>query len=218
MKCRTFLRFENARSSLSCGLLAAVTLTLGACSTNSRPLPDAYASSIKNGSESAMATTQAYVEHFYPLWFTYHQARENSLVGATNHLAGPAGMSPICNYVVANNDDTLYAGAFLDLRAEPIILTIPATRVTYSILLVNAYGSILHAAIPQNNPGVYALTGPVFSGTLPGGYAHPDASRLRRNVLQGRQIRVDRTGPDRTGQCISQGAQEPASEQVSVRS
>jgi hypothetical protein len=124
---------------------------------------------MQNGSESAMATTQAYVEHFYPLWFTYHQARENSWVGATNHLAGPAGMSPICNYVVANNDDTLYAGAFLDLRAEPIILTMPATRVTYSMLIVNAYGSILHAAIPQNTPGVYALTGPAFSGTLPGG-------------------------------------------------
>ena len=199
MNCRTFRRFEIASSSLCCGLLAAVTLTLGACSTNSRPLPDAYASSMRNGSESAMATTQAYVEHFYPLWFTYHQARENSLVGATNHLAGPVAMSPICNYVAANNDDTLYAGAFLDLRAEPIILTIPAARVTYSILIVDAYGSILHAAIPQNTPGVNALTGPAFSRTLPGG-----VTRIRMPldfaVMFFRADKFSSTGQDQTEQ------------------
>lgn len=169
MRCRKFCRFRNAALSLALAVLAAAALVLGACSAYSSTLQDARAGSRQNGDESVIETTQDYVERFYPLWFTYHQARENALVGATNHLAGPVRISPICNYVVANNDDTLYASSFLDLRVEPIVLTIPVTRVTYSILIVDAYGSILDVAVPQNTPGVYALVGPAFSGTLPSG-------------------------------------------------
>jgi len=72
----------------------------------------------------------AYVAQFYSLWFTYYQSQ----LGTFNRLAGPDKISPIYHFVVLINDDTLYAGSFLDLTTEPAILTIPATAATYSIL------------------------------------------------------------------------------------
>jgi hypothetical protein len=113
--------------------------------------------------EGPFVTTVAYVVQFYPLWFTYNQSR----LGEFNRLAGPDRISPLYHYVVAINDDTLYASAFLDLSDEPVILTIPETPVTYSVLTLSPYGDIFQTDIPPHTPGVYALTGPGFLGELP---------------------------------------------------
>jgi hypothetical protein len=72
---------------------------------------------------------------------------------------------------VAINVDTLYVSSFLDLAAQPVILTIPPTppfpSTSYSILMLDAYGDVLPASIPKT-PGSYALIGPGgFTGTLP---------------------------------------------------
>jgi hypothetical protein len=121
--------------------------------------------------DQAFATTVKYVTHFYPLWFSYNQSRLNELAGTSNRMAGAAHMAPVFRFVVASNDDTLYASAFLDLSAEPAILTIPPTQISYSILVVDSYGNII--PVKAGGPGVYALTGPGFSGTLP-----PGATRI----------------------------------------
>ena len=113
----------------------------------------------------AFAATVAYVVQFYPLWFTYYQSQ----VSAHNRLGAPERISPLYHFVVAINDDTLYASSFLDLTAEPVILTIPTTTATYSILVLDPYGNIFQTGLQPQTPGVYALTGPGFSGTLPEG-------------------------------------------------
>src|SRR6202048_2303438 len=74
---------------------------------------------------SPFDTTVAYVVQFYPLWFTYYQSQLAS--NNRNHLVGPNRISPIYHYVVAINVDTLYASSYLDLTAQPVVLTIPAT-------------------------------------------------------------------------------------------
>jgi hypothetical protein len=112
----------------------------------------------------AFTTTVAYVAQFYSLWFTYYQSQ----LGTFNRLAGPDKISPIYHFVVLINDDTLYASSFLDLTTEPAILTIPATAATYSILNLTPYGDIIQTNIPAQQ-GVYAFTGPGFSGALPAG-------------------------------------------------
>ena len=55
------------------------------------------------------------------------------------------------------------------VAAEPVILTIPATTATYSMLTLDPYGDIFDTGIPAATPGVYALTGPGYSGGLPAG-------------------------------------------------
>jgi hypothetical protein len=136
--------------------------------------PDAIAGNPEAVSQlSPFDTTVAYVAQFYPLWFTYYQR----LLGTsnTNHLIGPDRVSPIYHFAVAVNVDTLYASSFLDLSAEPVVVTIPTTpsfpSMSYSILMLDPYGDLLPASanIPKT-PGSYALIGPGgFTGTLPSG-------------------------------------------------
>jgi hypothetical protein len=113
----------------------------------------------------AFSTTVAYVAQFYPLWFTYNQSR----FATHNRLVGPDKVTPLYQIVVAINVDTLYASTFLYLADEPVVLTIPGTSATYSILTLDPYCDILQNNIPAQTPGTYAFTGPNWSGTLPEG-------------------------------------------------
>jgi hypothetical protein len=117
---------------------------------------------------SPFDTTVAYVVQFYPLWFTYYQSQ--LAINNRNHLVGPNRISPIYHYVVAINVDTLYASSYLNLSDQPVILTIPTTPAfpssSYSILTLDPYGDVFDAGIPRQ-PGIYGLTGPGFTGSLP---------------------------------------------------
>jgi hypothetical protein len=109
--------------------------------------------------QGAFTTTKDYVAQFYPLWFTYYQTS----LGTPNLMVGPDKISPIYQYVVAINNDTVYASSFLDLSMEPVIVTIPSTPANYSVLLLDRYCDIFHSdALPANTPGTYALYGPGF--------------------------------------------------------
>jgi hypothetical protein len=70
---------------------------------------------------------------------------------------------------VAINVDTLYTSTYLNLSAEPVVVTIPVAPPfppkSYSILMLDPYGNLLSASIPKK-PGIYALIGPGgFTGT-----------------------------------------------------
>jgi hypothetical protein len=107
-------------------------------------------------------TAYNYVVTFYPRWFTYLQAAH------LNRLLGPERISPIYHAVVAINDDTLYASAFVSVTDQnPVIVTVPTTTDSYSVLQLDEYGSVF-TGIPKQ-AGVYGLTGPGWSGTLPDG-------------------------------------------------
>jgi hypothetical protein len=150
-------------SCVLCSVLLAIPVTEVSAS---QPPSDAY------------TTTVTYVETFYPLWFTFHQA-----VGTNNRMDGPERVSPLYHSVVAVNDDTVYCSSYLDLTDEPVILTIPSTvspdscadetSATYSILTLDSYCDVFASGIPDGAPpiagGTYALTGPKWSGTLPPG-------------------------------------------------
>ena len=101
--------------------------------------------------------------------------------------------------MVAINDDTLYASAFLDLTAQPVILTIPATTATYSVLTLDPYGDIFESGIQPQTPGTYALTGPGFTGTLPAGVT-PIAMPLNFTTLIFRADKFSSTGEDQMAQ------------------
>lgn len=110
-------------------------------------------------------TTQAYVSQFYPLWFTFNQTRFAQF--RPNIIIGPDKISPIYHYVVAINNDTVYASSFLDLSAEPVVLDIPETNAHYSVLTLDPYCDIFQSAIKPPAPGKFVLYGPGFKGSLP---------------------------------------------------
>lgn len=121
------------------------------------PFPTRAKAQAAKAQGDPFTTTRDYVSQFYPLWFTYYQTS----LGTANRLVGPNKISPIYHYVVAINDDTLYASSFLDLSLEPVIVTVPPTPANYSVLTLDRYCDIF-SGIPNNVPGTYALYGPDF--------------------------------------------------------
>jgi hypothetical protein len=152
----------NKRPGFLQQILAVIALVL---SLAYLPEPSASAQPQTRRDPGALATTLDYVSTFYPLWFTYYQSQ----LGSHNQLAGPERVTPVYKLVVLINVDTIYASAFLDLTAEPIVINIPSTPVTYSILTLDPYGNIFDPGLTAGTPGTYALVGPGFSGKIPKG-------------------------------------------------
>ena len=75
--------------------------------------------------------------------------------------------------VVRANVDTLYSSAFLDLGAEPIVLSVPDTHGRYYLMpMLDAWTNIFASPGKRTtgtNAGHFAITGPDWKGTLPKG-------------------------------------------------
>lgn len=121
-----------------------------------------------------------YTVRFYPRYFTWVQFHINSdnsgkqAAGESfaNRLTGPLGMGPEYKVVVAINDDTIYAEAFLDVSNGPVVLTIPAYANKYSILQLDVYGGIFSTVLsanPPKNGGTYGFVQSGSPDALPDG-------------------------------------------------
>ena len=87
--------------------------------------------------------------------------------------------TPSTRVIVSPNVDTLYSSAWLDLRAEPLLLSVP--RVTnqdgttpryYSMQMVDAYTynvAIVGSRTTGNDPQVFVIAGPNWKGHTPPG-------------------------------------------------
>jgi hypothetical protein len=116
------------------------------------------------------------------------QVRINVLYNAVT-LAGPN-----TNSVADPNDDTLYSTAFLDLRAGPQLLRVPAVSGRYvDFQLLDMYTNTIAdvgVLTGGGNGGTYAIVGPGWHGTTPKGVVRidvptPDAWLLGRTQVKG---------------------------------
>lgn len=140
------------RSFIACLLLLLPLLISPAGARAAKPAQDEY------------ETTIAYVSQFYPLWFTYYQ----TLPGTPNRMVGPNKISPLYHYVVAINNDTVYASSFLDVTTGPVVIDIKPTTSNYSVLVLDSYCNIFKSNIPNNVQGKYVVYGPDYnSNNLP---------------------------------------------------
>ena len=152
-----------ARSAAVRTCLTALLACLLACAALGAPGASARA--------GAASTAKAYVEQFYPLWFTSQQLG----LAPHNQLVGPDRISPLYQTVVAINDDTLYCSTPVDLSVEPVILTVPPTSAGYSVLTLDPYGNVFTSGVPSKPSGTitapkqYALVPPGYTGPLPFG-------------------------------------------------
>jgi hypothetical protein len=75
--------------------------------------------------------------------------------------------------VVRANVDTLYSSAFLDLSAEPIVLSVPDTGGRYYLMpMIDAWTNVFAtpgARTTGMKAGNFAITGPNWTGVLPDG-------------------------------------------------
>lgn len=93
-------------------------------------------------------------------------------LNAISHARDVAG--PEDRAIVSPNVDTPYSYAWLDLRAEPIVLSLPAfEKERYvSLQLIDAYTYILGYVTPRTNGttgGDFLLAGPAWHGAAPPG-------------------------------------------------
>jgi hypothetical protein len=116
------------------------------------------------------------------------QVGVNVLYNATK-LAGPSSVS-----VAYPNDDTLYSTAFLDLRAGPRLLRVPAISGRYvDFQLLDMYTNTIAdigVLTGGGHGGTYAFVGPGWHGTIPTGVVRidvptPDAWLLGRTQVKG---------------------------------
>ncbi|HKP76330.1 MAG TPA: DUF1214 domain-containing protein [Longimicrobiaceae bacterium] len=143
-----------------------------------------------------------YTVRFFPRYYTWTQFQINSensrRQGAgeqiANRLTGPLGMGPEYKVVVAINDDTIYAEAFLDVSNGPVILTIPEYRHKYSILQLDVYGNIFATNLSKDPPtegGTYAFVAKGDTHDLPKEFTRVELPYTFTTIA----IRIDKHSP-----------------------
>jgi hypothetical protein len=132
-------------------------------------------------------TAYQYLVTFYPRWFTWEQGSG----GPCNRLIGPNRISPLYQSVVAINDDTLYASAFIGAADEPVIVTIPDSKDIFSVLHLDQYGALVPNGMSGRTAGVYGIVGPNWVGTLPPGITRVDVPYNFTELL----FRADKYSP-----------------------
>jgi hypothetical protein len=89
--------------------------------------------------------------------------------------------------LVMPNADTLYSSAWLDLRAEPVVLSLPATGSRYVLMPLVSASTEVFAALGSRTTGVdggeFAICGPGWTGELPDGVARIDAPTATVSIL-----------------------------------
>ncbi|NCA85772.1 MAG: DUF1254 domain-containing protein [Clostridia bacterium] len=124
---------------------------------------------------------EAYIYGFpmvdnYRVQYSYYVDSTNSEFKAPwNHLTNIASVfTPADIAIQTPNSDTPYSFAGLDLRAEPIVLTLPAVDENryYSIQFVDAYTfnfDYLGTRTSGSKAGKYLVAGPNWNGEVPEG-------------------------------------------------
>lgn len=100
--------------------------------------------------------------------------------------------------VVSANNDTLYSTTFADLRAEPVMLTIPPTGGRYFVVQLVDMGTdnfaYLGTRASGRDGGTFVLVGPTFKGALPTGHFDRVIASPSKFVALATRTAVD--GPD----------------------
>ncbi len=161
------ISLRQIASALALGLL------LSACATG--PQAPAAPQSAAAPSDAAIKGLSAQVfAYAYPL-VLMDVTREVMTARVPPNTFGHKRSFPDAGFsaVVSPNADTLYSTAWLDLSAEPVILSLPDTHGRYYLMpMMDAWTNVF-ASPGKRTTGtrkaVFAVTGPKWTGTLPPG-------------------------------------------------
>ncbi|GAB2557857.1 DUF1254 domain-containing protein [Nocardia heshunensis] len=163
----------NRRMAIGLGVAAVAALGLTACGKSSSGSSTTSTSPASTDPHEIAA--DAYV-FGYPL----------VLMDVTRETGGPANQfvhqnppTPEEKQVVRLNLDTLYSQAWLDLRAEPMVVQVPVIEGRYWLMqFMDAWTNTAHDPSSTNPritangaqpPYTYLITGPGWNGTVPAG-------------------------------------------------
>ncbi|MVU82251.1 DUF1254 domain-containing protein [Nocardia sp. ET3-3] len=164
----------NRRMAIGLGAAVMAAVGLAACGRSSDGSTSTGTTPASNDPKDVAA--DAYV-FGYPL-VLMDVTRETG--GPANHFVHQNPPTPAAKQVVRLNLDTLYSQAWLDLRAEPMVLQVPAMEAGRYWLMqfLDAWTNTAHdpsSADPKikagdrNPPYTYLVTGPGWKGSVPAG-------------------------------------------------
>jgi hypothetical protein len=158
--------------------LTSLAAMLSGCSAE----PKAVAASESfTPAEAKQIAKDAYVYGFplvlnYKTMFSYSVDQKSpEYKGDFNKLACVARVyTPEDKAIVTPNSDTPYCMAWIDMRAEPVVFTIPEIEKDrfYEVQLIDLYthnAAYVSTVATGNVPGKYLLTGPDWNGDIPDG-------------------------------------------------
>mgnify|MGYP003583673974 CR=1 FL=1 len=183
-------RFGSHRTSALLVALAAA-LTLSACKPDSQtattePAKDATAASAGQGAALPAQEARAIARDAY-LWgfpmvenykALYQQAIDSggpNFHAPLNQIGSAANVAtPKDTAIITPNSDTPYSFLWMDLRAEPVVISIPAigTQRYFSVQLIDLYTynfAYINQALTQGKAGTYMVAGPDWKGETPKG-------------------------------------------------
>ncbi len=117
----------------------------------------------------------AIVENYKALFAYNVNTKGPEYKGPFNKLTNTARVyTPADKAVITPNSDTPYSFITMDLRAEPMVLTLPAVEKNryYSVQLIDCYThnfAYLGTRATGNKPGKYLVVGPGYKGEKPAG-------------------------------------------------
>jgi hypothetical protein len=131
--------------------------------------------------EKIKATAEAAYIFAYPMLQNYQTMYEGAIDTSSPTYKGPFNVlvnntnlfGPEYTTVVRPNNDTVYSSAALDLRAEPVVMTVPAIpNRYYAFQLVDLYTynfAYIGTRATGTNAGRYLIAGPYWKGEIPPG-------------------------------------------------
>ena len=160
-------------------LSAALCLTFTACGESEKVKAEKAAADKARGEEIAKIGVEAVV-YGLPIVIAELTKRVQTNVVApqpdshapVNQIGNMVKYPPASNHdVVRLNVDTLYSFAFLDLTAEPIILSVPDTNGRYYLMpLISAWTNVFASPGKRTTgtkAGNFVITGPGWTGDVP---------------------------------------------------
>ena len=157
--------------------LASLMILLSGCSSDAKV---AAKEATLTQKEATQIAKEAYIYGFpmvlnYKTMYSYAIDKKSpEYKGEFNKLGCVARLfTPEDKAIVTPNSDTPYCMTWVDLRAEPVVFTIPEIEKEryYSVQLIDLYthNAAYISSVEGSVPGNYLLTGPDWNGEVPEG-------------------------------------------------
>ncbi len=160
-----------------------------ATSCSSKPGKEPGAVDVAKISEEAFIYGYPMVANYGVMYEMFQDKSSSNYKTTLNQLYNEARVfTPADTAVVTPNSDTPYSLAGLDLRAEPLVLCLPAVQKGryYSVQFVDMYTfnyAYLGSRTTGNGPGCYLIAGPGWKGETPRGIGKVIQSATDMSVI-----------------------------------
>jgi len=170
-----------ARLTLTRFTLASLIIILSGCSPESSESSNSAKEVMLTPEEATQIAKEAYIYGFpmvlnYKTMYDYAVDKKSpEYKGDLNKLACVARVfTPEDKTIITPNSDTPYCMTWVDMRAEPVVFTIPEIEKErfYEVQLIDLYthnAAYISTVATGNVPGQYLLTGPDWKGEIPEG-------------------------------------------------